>query len=484
METTARKLHITGIVQGVGFRPFIYNLAMESGLIGWVLNASDGVHIHVQGDETDMADFIASIPDRAPRMSRIDDIDVEEVASEDLEGFEIRESDAAESVSTLISPDIATCPACVAELLDPSDRRYHYPFINCTQCGPRFTIIDGLPYDRPKTSMRSFPMCPDCDREYHDPTDRRFHAQPDACFSCGPELFWYENAIFEQATDRETSDAIVERAASYLEKSRILAIKGLGGYHLACDATDQHAVSLLRSRKRRPAKPFACMFPTLESVERICRVDEVERALLTGTARPIVLLRLREHPDPAAPEIAPGVAEGLRELGVMLPYTPLQHLLLAQVARPLVMTSGNLTEEPILADDEEAIAYLGPLTEAILGNDRPILSRYDDSVMRVIDSRVYPVRRARGYAPLPLPIPEAIRTETTVLACGPEQKSTFCYASGEHAFVSQHLGDLGNALAFHAWEDTVALYGRLFDLTPEVLACDMHPSYLSTQWAE
>ena len=483
-----RAIHITGIVQGVGFRPFVYNLAHEYGLDGWVNNASDGVHIKIRG-EADVADaFIAALPDRAPAMSRIETIDVDTVDDEPAlsqEGFVIRKSDAGTANTTLVSPDIATCPECVDELFDPSNRRYHYPFINCTQCGPRFTIIESLPYDRPATSMKAFKMCPPCDEEYHDPSNRRFHAQPDACFDCGPHLFWLQDGTRTTSHDLASSDALIERAVKLLEEGGVLAIKGLGGYHLSCDATNEEAVQRLRTRKHRPDKPFALMVPALEDARNICEVTDVEADLLTGTVRPIVLLRMRPDAVGSGPgKLAGGVAAGLQEMGIMLPYTPLQHLLLRAIDRPLVMTSGNITEEPILADDDEASRLLAPIADALLGNDRIIRSRYDDSVTRVVDERFCMVRRARGYAPYPLKLPDKLCGLPSLMACGPEQKSTFCLTREDKAFVSQHLGDLENALSWNAWVDTVALYERLFGIEPTSLACDMHPGYLATKWAE
>lgn len=470
---------VRGIVQGVGFRPFIYNLARNLGITGWVLNATDGVHVHAEGSEVDTVTFLRSIKKMAPGMARIDSLTYEQVQPEGYPSFEIRESRESFSASTLISPDIATCPSCIRELFDPHDRRFHYPFINCTQCGPRFTIIDSLPYDRPNTSMQTFQMCPSCSREYHDPTDRRFHAQPDACFACGPQLIWrYGDAPAMRAHAPGMSDMVIAQAAAVIEQGGIVAIKGLGGYHLACDASNRNAVLKLRQRKHRPHKPFAIMVPGMEDARAIGVVGPTEEKLLSGSVRPIVLLQRKRNSL-----LAPGIASGLREIGVMLPYTPLQHLLLHRIQLPLVMTSGNLSEEPILARDDEALEFLSPIADAFLSNDRPILSRYDDSVTRVVDDEVVMVRRARGYAPTPLPLPESLRDAPELLACGPEQKNTFCYTREGSAFISQHLGDLENALTYEVWEGTVHHYRRLFGLDPVALACDKHPGYLSTQWA-
>ena len=495
----ALSLHVTGIVQGVGFRPFVYNLALEMGLSGWVLNASDGVYAVVEGDPDAIGAFPQALRDRAPAMAVVERIVAEEVEPEGFAGFEIRESRAEAGAMTLVSPDIATCPECLAELFAAGDRRYRYPFINCTNCGPRFTIIGDVPYDRPMTSMRDFPMCPDCAREYGDPRDRRFHAQPDACFICGPRLYlnpategavdyepdWLWRAELDTAPrphrDREAecvrSDAIIAGASSVLLDGGVLAIKGLGGFHLACDATNPEAVATLRSRKRRWGKPLAVMVPDLDAARAIALVGPEEEALLGGVVRPIVLLRRRPSDG-----LAPAIAEGLAELGVMLPYTPLHHLLLDAVGgRPLVMTSGNLSDEPIATDNAEALKRLASIADAFLLHDRAILSRYDDSVVRVVDGRTELVRRSRGYAPFPLPLP--FETDTQILAAGPEQKNTFTLLTGGYAFVSQHIGDLENAETLASFENTVELYEKLFRVDPEIIAYDLHPEYLSSKWA-
>ena len=541
----ALSLHITGIVQGVGFRPFVYNLAIERGLTGWVLNASDGVYTVVEGDDAVVEAFPQAIRDLAPVMAVVETIVAEEIEPEGFRDFSIHASRAEEGAMTLVSPDIATCPECTAELFDPSDRRYHYPFINCTNCGPRFTIIGDVPYDRPMTSMRDFPMCPECAEEYGDPRDRRFHAQPDACFICGPRLYLNtDDAPYDWAwaPEREVSprphrhrddeaarsDAVLARAAELLLDGQVLAIKGLGGFHLACDATNPEAVTRLRERKRRWGKPLAIMVRDIETARALCEVCPEEESLLAGVVRPIVLLRRRQanSPDEAArwgaegsaassagggdgeirdkriepsrapsedcpsagplgtppPHLASGVADNLAEIGVMLPYTPLHHLLLDAVAgRPLVMTSGNLSDEPIATDNTEALARLAPIADAFLLHDRAILSRYDDSVLRVVGGLVEPVRRSRGYAPFPLALP--FETDTDILAAGPEQKSTFTLLTGKYAFVSQHIGDLENAETLDSFETTEKLYERLFRIHPELVAHDLHPEYLSNKWA-
>ena len=507
-------IHVTGIVQGVGMRPFVYREAMAHGICGWVLNAGDGVHIEAHALSESLDEFIAALSEHAPAASRVEHVEVVDLApgnwdAANEQGFRIVASQDQTAHTTLISPDIATCDDCLRELFDPADRRFHYPFINCTNCGPRFTIIRSLPYDRAATSMDRFPMCPTCAAEYADPLDRRFHAPPDACFECGPHSTGREadrgvapavvNATPAVGSTREASDAIIERCVELLADGGIVAIKGLGGFHLACDATNEQAVRELRRRKRRSNKPLAVMVRSLADAERLCHIDGIERNLLAGSVRPIVLLRRRAagndaHSSPNALELAPSVAHDLPELGVMLPYTPLQHLLLAAAAAhgmsALVMTSGNLSEEPIETDDALAWEHLvaAGIADALLGNDRAILSRYDDSVVRVVDGVVMPVRRARGYAPQPLSLPALDNATPCVLACGPQQKATIALTREDtdgHAacFASQHLGDVENGATFDAWSAARTRLESLFDLAPAALACDMHPSYLSSQWA-
>lgn len=506
-------IHVTGIVQGVGMRPFVYREAMAHGICGWVLNAGDGVHIEAHARAEAVDGFVAALSEHAPAAARVERVDIADLkpsgwSAADEQGFRIVASQDQTAHTTLVSPDIATCDDCLRELFDPADRRYHYPFINCTNCGPRFTIIRSLPYDRAATSMNCFPMCPECAAEYADPLDRRFHAQPDACFDCGPHITWREAGVGDGrdeaaaspavGTTRETSDAIIDRCVELLACGGIVAIKGLGGFHLACDASNEQAVAELRRRKRRSNKPLAVMVRDLADAERLCHVNDVERGLLAGSIRPIVLLRrcaVCERGDsPDALALAPSVAHDLSELGVMLPYAPLQHLLLAAAAargmHALVMTSGNLSEEPIETDDDLAWEHLvaAGIADALLGNDRAILSRYDDSVVRVVDGAVMPVRRARGYAPQPLPLPALDGTPSCVLACGPQQKATIALtregANGEATcFVSQHIGDVENGGTFDAWNAARTRLEDLFDLAPAALACDLHPSYLSSQWA-
>lgn len=507
-------IHVTGIVQGVGMRPFVYREAVAHGICGWVLNAGDGVHIEAHAPADALDAFVAALSEHAPAAARVEHVEVVGLAANgwdavNEEGFRIVASQDQTAHTTLVSPDIATCDDCLRELFDPADRRYHYPFINCTNCGPRFTIIRSLPYDRAATSMNCFPMCPECAEEYADPLDRRFHAQPDACFDCGPHITWREAGVGDGrdeaaaslavGTTRETSDAIIDRCVELLACGSIVAIKGLGGFHLACDASNEQAVAELRRRKRRSNKPLAVMVRDLADVERLCHVNDVERGLLAGSIRPIVLLRRRavcgsDDDSPDALVLALSIAHDLPELGVMLPYTPLQHLLLAAAEargmHALVMTSGNLSEEPIETDDNLAWEHLVAvgIADALLGNDRAILSRYDDSVVRVVDGAVMPVRRARGYAPQPLPLPALDGAPSCVLACGPQQKATIALTregtNGEATcFVSQHIGDVENGGTFDAWNAARTRLEDLFDLAPAALACDVHPSYLSGQWA-
>ncbi|MDR0515229.1 MAG: carbamoyltransferase HypF [Coriobacteriaceae bacterium] len=633
----ALDIQVQGIVQGVGFRPFIYRLARRYLITGWVLNAADGVSIHAEGEAAHLDGFVLEISENPPAASRVTEIEMKEVPLEGFEGFEIRFSDEGEvERTTLVSPDLATCEDCTRELFDPQDRRYRYPFINCTNCGPRFTIIDSLPYDRKSTSMRDFALCAHCAREYGDPLDRRFHAQPDACFACGPHISWrwaaeqssvcaaenkgevnlafriegkgkaapsigkdeqgeavpavggarkgevapevgrgdYGKAAPSIGKDeqgeaapavgcekngegkpaaegdvgqdappvfwgdtRAKSDAIFAEAVAALRRGKILAVKGLGGFHLVCDAANEDALAALRKRKRRKGQAFAVMMPSLEEVRQYCQVNAAEEKLLCGSERPIVLLKKKP-----GVRFAQGLADGLTELGVMLPYTPIQHILLHDFEGMLVMTSANIHDEPIVTDDEEAYRSLRGIADAFLGHNRAIVSRYDDSVVRVLHVAesgfpIQIIRRARGYAPLPLAFPSreaavtnadsqgiAVSNNATrntdaqdaapqgvtesdgaaqddahqdtaeqdrasrnaichVFATGPEQKNTFCLTREGEAFVSQHIGDMENAEAFDAWLAAKQRYERLFELSPTVIACDYHPEYLTSKWA-
>ncbi|WP_281655559.1 carbamoyltransferase HypF [Eggerthella sinensis] len=500
----ALDIQVKGIVQGVGFRPFVYRLAKKYLIDGWVLNATDGVFIHAEGETKLLDEFVIELSENPPAASRVEEVTLKEVPLEDFDSFEIRFSDAGTvEKTTLVSPDLATCDDCAHELFNPNDRRYRYPFVNCTNCGPRFTIIERLPYDRKSTSMKEFPMCERCAREYGDPLDRRFHAQPDACFECGPHLSWREHegddidaplGPISWGATREESDAILARAVELLRAGKILAVKGLGGFHLVCDAQNPEAVALLRARKRREGKAFAVMMQDAEAVRAFCGVGEAEGDILAATQRPIVLLRKRE--DAA---FAPGLADRLPELGVMLPYTPIQHLLLHDFAEAggagmLVMTSGNIHDEPIVIDDEDAYEKLFGVADAFLGHNRAIRARYDDSVVRVIEAgsageAVQFIRRARGYAPLPLALPpipcspSGAPAPVSLFATGPEQKNTFALTRDSEAFVSQHIGDLENAETYDAWLQAKNRYETLFEIEPTHLVCDLHPEYLASKWA-
>ncbi len=509
----ALDIHVTGVVQGVGFRPFVYRAAKRNLISGWVLNAVDGVDVHAEGEPRLLDAFVIELSENAPAAAQVREIDLKEVPLQGCSGFEIRFSDAADvRETTLVSPDLATCEDCVRELFDSADHRYRYPFINCTNCGPRFTIIGKLPYDRPATSMASFEMCPTCAAEYDDPSDRRFHAQPNACFACGPAVSWKRgDEPIVWGRSREESDAIFARAVELLLEGGIVAVKGMGGFHLVCDAANASAVARLRERKRREGKAFAVMLGSVDDACRVCLVDDAERRLLEAPQRPIVLLRKRPGVS-----LAPRLADALPELGVMLPCTPVQHLLMHDFAEAvgerrsaaaeygeaplegvlppmLVMTSGNIHDEPIVTDDGIAYERLRAVADAFLGNDRPILSRYDDSVVRVIRAgssgdAVQMIRRARGYAPAPLAVEQGGDLgRKTLLAVGPEQKNTLAYvrqgAQRSEAFVSQHIGDMENAETFDAWLEAKDRYAALFRLNPSLLACDRHPEYLSTKWA-
>ena len=485
----ALRIQVNGIVQGVGFRPFVYRCAKRYLVNGWVLNAADGVTIHAEGEEDLVDQFILELSENPPAAAQVKTIEMTEVPLEHFEGFEIRFSDqSAVEETTLVSPDLATCDDCLAELFNSKNRRYRYPFINCTNCGPRFTIIDSLPYDRPRTSMKSFQMCAACQHEYDHPANRRFHAQPDACFECGPHISWYEPAADDLETPEitwgntlEESDAILARAVALLHEGKILAVKGLGGFHLVCDAENTAALFELRRRKRREGKALAVMLPDVDAARNWAQVGDEEAAMLQSPARPIVLLSKRA--DVAYPV---GLADKLPELGIMLPTTPLQHLLVRDFGGMLVMTSGNLHDEPIQTDDAQAYAALAGVADAFIGNDRPILSRYDDSVVRLIrlDNGMVAqqvIRRARGFAPQALEVenPGGI----SLFATGPEQKNTFTLVNGNRAFVSQHIGDMENVETNDAWLEAKRTYERLFEATPAQVACDLHPEYLTSKWA-
>ena len=445
----AQRIMVRGVVQGVGFRPFVYRLAQQYQLAGWVRNTSWGVELEVEGEAEALEGFARALREEAPPLSRIESLVAEEASPDGRECFDILESEPQAGAYQLISPDIATCADCRREIRDPHDRRYRYPFTNCTNCGPRFTIIQDVPYDRPRTTMRAFRMCPDCQREYDDPRDRRFHAQPNACPVCGPHL-----TLLDAAGQIVAEDGALERAVELLREGYIVAIKGLGGYQLACDATNSQAVARLRQRKARPHKPFAVMVKDLAVVEEHAILDDAERTLLTSAAAPIVLLPWRETST-----ITPEVAPKQRYVGLMLPYTPLHHILLGDMGRPLVMTSGNLSEEPIARDNDEALRRLEGIADYFLAHNRDIYSRYDDSVWFVPTGLPQPIRRARGYAPFPIRLGFEPRP---TLACGTELKNTFCLTRERYAFLSQHIGDLQNLETLGHYEQTIALFRQLF----------------------
>lgn len=487
------RIRVTGIVQGVGFRPFIYGLAKQYSLNGWVRNTSSGVDIVVEGEQTDLEHFVNAIRPEAPPLSHVEEILIDQVPANGYTDFEILHSQAYQDEFQPISPDVGICRDCLEELFDPNNRRFLYPFINCTNCGPRFTIIQDIPYDRPNTTMSMFDMCPDCSSEYHNPQDRRFHAQPIACPKCGPQV-WLEYSHPDRIDSNHElliSQAAIEEAQRLLLAGKIVAIKGLGGFHLACDATNATAVNLLRNRKLRVDKPFALMMANLGTIESHCIVIDKERELLLSHERPIVLLE-RKPDTPISREVAPAQ----NTLGVMLPYTPLHHLLFSSLSSKdflppsaLVMTSGNLSEEPIAIDNDEARTRLTELADAHLMHNRPIHLRCDDSVMRIISfpgvdaySQVVtmPIRRSRGYAPFPVYL---AWESPCILAVGAELKNTFCVTREKRAFMSHHIGDLENYETLASFEDGISHFERIFRIKPELLAYDLHPDYLSTRYA-
>ncbi len=473
------RLRVTGVVQGVGFRPHVYRLATDLGLSGFVGNDSEGVFAELEGPAGAVERFEARLVTEAPPLAEVEQVEALPVGVRSEPGFRIVASRRARRSATLLPPDVAVCDDCLAELFDPGDRRYRYPFINCTNCGPRFTITLRLPYDRPHTTMAGFSLCAACAAQYADPADRRFHAQPLACPACGPRL-WFEGP---DGSVVEGTDPALAAAQEALTAGAIVAVKGVGGYHLACDATDPRAVEQLRERKHRPHKPLAVMVPDRATAGALGDVDDTAAALLTSPQRPIVLVGWR-----ARDRLADAVAPGSPLLGLLLPYSPLHHLLFAPVPGrpapvpgPLVMTSGNLADEPICFDDVEARARLGAIADAWLVHDRPIHMPCDDSVVRIDRGRELPIRRARGFAPLPVRLPFA---SDDLLATGGELKNTFCLASGRHAWVSQHLGDMGSLETLTAFERSVRLFTECYEVSPEAWAADAHPGYQVRRWAE
>ena len=477
ISTEARlRISIRGAVQGVGFRPFVHRLATKLDLTGWVNNSSQGVTIEVEGEREVLEEFLLSLQAEKPPRSSIQSLESSWLEPVGFSEFAICASENAGAKTALVLPDIATCPDCLREIFDPANRRYHYPFTNCTNCGPRFSIIERLPYDRQNTWMKCFTMCTECQAEYDDPTNRRFHAQPNACPVCGPHLeFW--NSSGEVIS--RNHDAL-SAAANAARSGQIIALKGIGGFHLITDARNEKAVQGLRERKHREEKPLALMFPSLESVKAACEVSALEERLLVSPEAPIVLLRrIGEQKC----DIANSVAPGNPYFGVMLPYSPLHHLLMAELKLPVVATSGNLSDEPICTDEQEALERLRGIADLFLVHNRPIVRHVDDSIVRVMLNRELVLRRARGFAPLPIHLPAASADSPTVLAVGAHLKNTIALSIGDQVFVSQHIGDLETEQAHNAFRRTVSDFQLLYETKPKLIAADLHPDYLSTKFA-
>jgi len=467
------KIIIRGAVQGVGFRPFVYRLATEMNLKGYVLNSSRGVFIEVEGSSETLKKFLLRLEKEKPPISIIQSLEFQILDVIGYKEFEIRKSEKEEEITTLILPDIATCKDCLRELFDPDDRRYLYPFINCTNCGPRFTIIEMLPYDRPLTSMKNFKMCPDCEREYHNPEDRRFHAQPIACPECGPHIeLWNENG--HKISEKENCYPLV---CELINNGKIIAIKGLGGFHLIVNAADDNAVKELRKRKHREEKPFALMFPDIETVKKICEVNELEERLLLSPESPIVLLRKKSSYEL---KISEYVAPDNPYLGIMLPYTPLHHIIMRFLGKPIIATSGNLSEEPICIEENEALNRLNGIADYFLVHNRPILRHCDDSIARIIHNREFIIRRARGYAPLPYLIDDELGDN--LIAVGGHLKNTIALKKGNQVFISQHIGDLSTLESFNAFKRTLGDFQNLYETNEAKFVGDLHPDYISTKY--
>ncbi|MBD2134472.1 carbamoyltransferase HypF [Sphaerospermopsis sp. FACHB-1094] len=470
------EIRVKGTVQGVGFRPTVYRLAKFCGLKGDVCNDGEGVLIRVAGSEEKITEFVDKLYHECPPLAKINKL----IRSPYLGNFDFDDFVISHSVNTVvkteISPDAATCSQCQKEIFDPFSRYFRYPFTNCTHCGPRLTIIRAIPYDRNHTSMVKFPMCGDCNTEYEDVENRRFHAQPVACFKCGPSA-WLERADGQPViADMFSMLDDVDAVCTLLQKGEIVAIKGLGGFHLACDATQETAVKKLRERKRRYHKPFALMARDINIISEYCYISDLEKTLLTSPAAPIVLLNIKPEK-----QVAISVAQGQNTLGFMLPYTPLHHLILRRMNRPIVLTSGNISDEPQCINNEDAKEKLGKIADYFLLHNRDIVNRVDDSVVRVIDDKIQTLRRARGYAPAPIILPFGFEKVAPILAMGSELKNTFCLLREGEAILSQHLGDLENAAAFNAYQETLNLYLNLFEHKPEIIAIDKHPEYLSSK---
>jgi hydrogenase maturation protein HypF len=475
---TRLKLTIRGAVQGVGFRPFVYRLATELGLAGWVSNTAQGLFIEVEGERDVLDVFRRRVEREIPPRAFIQSLESAQLDPADYEGFTIVESDSSGEKSALVLPDIGTCPDCLKEIFDPANRRYLYPFTNCTNCGPRFSIIEALPYDRPNTSMKAFPMCPECGREYHDPLNRRFHAQPNACPRCGPQVALWDRAGAVIARDHEA----VTMCMDVIRCGGIAALKGIGGFHLMVAAASERGIRRLRRTKHREEKPLALMFPSLDAVKVVCDVSELEEHLLVAPEAPIVILRRREPGTPGSNGmIAPSVAPGNPYLGAMLPYSPLHHILMQMLKLPVVATSGNISDEPMCTDEREAVQRLGRIADVFLVHNRPIVRHVDDSVLRVLAGRSQVIRRARGYAPLPVDI--GIADMPPVLAVGAHLKNTIALSSGSNVFISQHIGDLETEEAGRAFASVIQDFRRLYERSPAIVVADLHPDYLSTKYA-
>lgn len=467
------RMVIRGAVQGVGFRPFVYRLASELHLSGWVSNTAAGVFVEVEGHPERLREFQGRIEREKPAIAYIQSLESSTLDPIGFTEFAIRESSAGEK-TVLVLPDIATCPACLADIFNPGNRRYRYPFTNCTNCGPRFTIIEALPYDRPSTTMKKFVMCPECEREYRDPGDRRFHAQPNACPSCGPQLSFWDKDGRSLAARNEA----LQMAADAIRAGQVVAIKGLGGFHLMVDARNDRAVAALRERKRREEKPLAAMYPRLFSIRSDCEVSDSEERLLGSPQSPIVLLKCKSR---TLSGISPLVAPHNPCIGAMLPYTPLHHLLLGDLDFPVVATSGNLSDEPICIDEHEAVERLRGIADCFLMHDRPIIRHTDDSIVRIVAGRELVLRRARGFAPLPVFMKQEL---PPVLAVGAHQKNTIAESVHNQIFVSQHIGDLETQEAYSAFERVIDSFKTLYDFAPQAVACDLHPDYMSTEYAK
>ena len=470
------KITIRGAVQGVGFRPFVYRLAGELGLAGWVKNSSKGVFIEVEGARRNLEDFILRIEDEKPPRSFIQSLEAYYLDPIGYEGFEIRPSVDSGDKTALVLPDIAACPDCINEVFDPANRRYLYPFTNCTNCGPRYSIIEALPYDRANTSMNRFRLCERCQAEYEDPLDRRFHAQPNACPECGPQLELWDSAGNIISTHH---NALLE-AAENIRQGKIAAVKGLGGFHLIVDAGNEESVIRLRQRKAREEKPFALMYPKMDMIESHCFVSPTEKRLLQSPECPIVLLKRKSEGDSDFKPVAPSAAPGNPYLGIMLPYTPLHHILMRELGFPVIATSGNLKDEPICIDENDALERLAGIADFFLMHNRPIFRQVDDSIVRIVLDRELMIRRARGYAPLPV---NCNLSNRAVLTVGGHLKNTTAIVVGKELFLSQHIGDLETTPAYSAFQNTIDSLSGLYDFSPEVIVCDRHPDYLSSKYA-